>query len=267
MKKLLLATTLLATPAFAADLPVKPLKAIVAPTATSPFYVFVHGGAGFTNIQNDIALPGVATGTPKLWPAGLMVGGGFGYLSSIGPISIGLEAEGNYDFTKATITDTVPMDCVGAVCVGALGNVHAKNSWFFAEKALVGITASQVMGYVPGAASPANWPVPITVPAGFAQNLMLLGVVGAAQRNVDLCATDVDLNTFCGSQWKNGLLFGAQVRAAISQNVSLRIEYDYVKFNQTFTAANVVEKLGPVFANTISAKDEQRVMAGFNYNF
>jgi len=175
MKKLLLASVygLLASwPALGADLPPKPpLKAIAAPTVASPFYVFVHGGAGVTNVQNDIALPGVATGTPKLWPAGAMVGGGLGYLSSIGPISIGLEAEGNYDFTRASINNTVPMACAdgaSAVCVGALGSVHAKNSWFFAEKALVGITLSQITGYVPGATSPANWPVPITVPAGFA---------------------------------------------------------------------------------------------------
>jgi len=255
-------------PVMAADLPPKPpLKAIAAPTVASPFYVFVHGGAGVTNVQNDIALPGVATGTPKLWPAGAMVGGGVGYLSSIGPISIGLEAEGNYDFTRASINNTVPMACAdgaSAVCVGALGSVHAKNSWFFAEKALVGITLSQITGYVPGATSPANWPVPITVPAGFAQNLMLLGVVGAAQRNVDLCATDIEMNTFCGSQWKNGLLVGAQVRAAISQNVSLRVEADWIKFNQSFTAANVVKDLGPVFANSVAAKDEYRVMAGIN---
>lgn len=252
---------------YGADLPVKPLVKAPVAVSTSPFYVFVHGGVGLTNVQNDIALPGVVTGTPKLWPAGAMVGGGFGYLSSIGPISIGAELEGNYDFTKASITNSVPMDCAGAVCVGALGNVHAKNSWFFAEKGLVGITISQITGYIPGAASPANWPVPITVPAGFAQNLMLLGVIGAAQRNVDLCATDIDLNTFCGSQWKNGLLVGAQARAAISPNVSLRLEVDWIKFNQTFTAANVAKDLGPIFANSISAKDEYRAMGGLSFNF
>jgi len=263
MKKLLLASVygLLASwPALGADLPAKPpLKSAFVPvTAVSPFYLFIHGGAGFTNVQNDIALPGTATGTPKLWPAGAMVGGGLGYLSSIGPLSIGVEAEGNYDFTRASITGVA----CGDFC--AMGRVDSKNSWFFAEKALVGITMSQIFGQIPGAGQPSNWPVPITVPAGFASNMMLLGVVGAAQRNVDLCATDINMNTFCGSQWKNGLLVGGQARFAVSPNVSVRIEYDYIMFNQTFTAANVVEKLGPVFANTVAAKDEQRVMAGFN---
>lgn len=255
----------------AADLPNRLIpKAPVAVTSASPFYVFMHGGVGLTNVQNDIALPGLATATsgPKLWPAGAMVGGGFGYLSSIGPISFGFEAEGNYDFTKATLTSDTPVACIGAACVAALGQVTSKNSWFFAEKGLVGITISQLTGFIPGSAQPANWPIPITVPAGFAQNLMLLGVVGAAQRNVDLCATDMNFDTFCGSQWKNGLLVGAQARAAISQNVSLRLEVDWIKFNQTFTAANVVAgPVGAVFANSIAAKDEWRAMGGLTYNF
>jgi len=241
----------MAGPAIAADLPAKPLlKSAIAPVAApSPFYLFIHGGAGITDVQNDIALPGVAAGTPKLWPAGAMVGGGAGYLSSIGPLSIGVEAEANYDFTRASV------GCIGVMpCLGA-----TKNSWFFAEKALAGITISQITGYVPGAAQPANWPVPITVPAGFAQNMMLLGVIGAAQRNVDLCAMDLGTGTsLCGSQWKNGLLTGAQARFAVSPNVSVRVEYDYIFFNQTFTPQQSVA----LFANTVAAKNEQRLMAG-----
>ncbi len=240
MRKLLLASVygLLASwPALGADLPTKPpLKPAIAPigAALSPFYLFIHGGMGITDVQNDIALPGVATGTPKLWPAGFMVGGGVGYLSSIGPLSIGVEAEANYDFTRASV------GCIGIMpCLGA-----TKNSWFFAEKALAGITADKVSGYIP-------------------QNMMLLGVVGAAQRNVDLCAMDLGTGSnLCGNQWKNGLLTGAQARFAVSPNVSVRVEYDYIFFNQTFTPTQSV----PLFANTVAAKNEQRLMAGFNIN-
>ncbi len=254
MKRMFLALLLTgaAIPALAADQNLPPrLKAPVV-VAPSPFYVFIHAGAGFTDVQNDIALEGVATGSPKLWPAGFMVGGGLGYLSSIGPLSVGVEAEANYDFTRAGV------NCMGA-CLA-----ETKNSWFFAEKLLAGITLSQIFGYVPGSAQPANWPVPITVPAGFHQNMMLLGVVGAAQRNVDLCAMDLGTGSnLCGSQWKNGLLVGGQARFAVSPNVSVRVEYDYIMFNQTFTPAQSVR----LFENTVAAKDEQRVMAGFNLNF
>jgi hypothetical protein len=254
-RTVLAAALLLALPglAGAADLPPHqaiPVKAAPV-TVPIPFYVFVHAGAGFTNVQNDIAFPGVAAGSPKLWPAGFMAGGGFGVLNSIGPLSVGLEAEANYDFTRASVDCVVVTPCLGS----------AKNSWFFAEKALAGITLSQILGYVPGSAQPANWPVPITVPASFNQNMMLLGVIGAAQRNVDLCALDVNTGaSLCGSQWKNGLLSGVQARFAVSPNVAVRVEYDYVWFNQTFTPRQSV----PLFANTTAAKDEQRLMAGFN---
>ncbi len=255
MNRLILSLAALAViagtiPVMAADLPAKPpLKSALTPVAPSPFQLFIHGGMGITDVQNDIALPGVATGTPKLWPAGAMVGGGVGYLSSIGPLSIGVEAEANYDFTRASV------GCIGIMpCLGA-----TKNSWFFAEKALAGITLSQIAGYIPGSAQPSNWPVPITVPASFTSNMMLLGAVGAAQRNVDLCAMDLGTGTsLCGNQWKNGLLTGAQARFAVSPNVSVRVEYDYIFFNQTFTPAQSV----PLFANTTEAKHQQRLMAG-----
>jgi len=156
MKRLIFIAPMLGAllhPAAAADVPKK--AAAPAATSTSPLYVFVHGGAGITSTQSEIALPGFATGSPKVWPAGAMIGGGVGYLSSIGPLSFGVEAEANYDFTHASV------GCVGLLpCLGS-----SKNSWFFAEKALFGITLSQILGYVPGNAQPANWPVPITVPA------------------------------------------------------------------------------------------------------
>jgi opacity protein-like surface antigen len=251
MRKLLLLTTILATPCFAADLPLR--KAAPVGVTPSPFYVFLQGGAGFTNTQSDITIAGVATGTPKIWPAGAMVGGGFGYLSSVGPLSVGLEAEGDYDFTKSSISCTGVIPCMGS----------AKNSWFFAEKVLFGITLSQIAGYIPGSAQPANWPMPITVPSTFTQNVMLLGEVGMAQRTVDLCALDITGTEACGSQWKNGLLVGAQARMNISQNASLRVEYNWIDFNQTFTPASATA----IFADTVSAKNQQRLMAGFNYNF
>jgi len=236
----------------AADLPAKPLLKAPAAYVASPFYIFGQAGLGLTDVQNDIALRGVATGSPKLWPAGFMAGGGFGYLSSVGALSFGLEVEANYDFTRSSV------DCFGA-CMA-----QTKNSWFFAEKALLGVTLAQITGYIPGSASPVNWPVPITVPASFMSNLMLLGVVGAAQRNVDMCVMDLGTATnLCGSQWKNGLLVGAQARFAISQNTSVKVEYDYVLFNQTFTPQQSV----PLFSNAVAAKDQQRTMVGLVYNF
>lgn len=242
----------------AADLPAGkkaiPLRADPAPAASSPFYIGLTTGAGFANMQSDITAPGLATGTPKVWPAGFMVGGVAGYLSNTGPFSIGAEVEADYDFTHASV------GCSGVIpCLGS-----ARNSWFFAEKLIGGLTIAQVTGFIPASAQAANWPHPITVPASITSNVMILPEIGFAQRNVDLCALDlVTGNNLCGSQWKNGFLYGAQVRFAAAQNVDVRVEYNYIDFGhgQTFTPAQSV----PLFANTVAAKDEQRVMFGFDY--
>jgi len=60
-------------------------------------------------------------------------------------------------------------------------------------------------------------------PLASLRTLWLLGVIGAAQRNVNLCAMDIgNRQNLCGNQWKNGLLTGAQARFAVSPNVSVR---------------------------------------------
>lgn len=274
---------------FAADLPARgPLvkSSPLVTAAASPFYIFGHGGVGLTDVQNDIAFPGTVTGSPHLWPAGAMIGAGFGVLSPIGPLVFGAEIEGNYDFTKGSAgSGATGFGCSPGSCTAA--DVHtqisSKNSWFFAEKALFGFTISQIMGYVPGSAQPSSWPVPITVPASFANNMMLLGVVGLAQRNVDLCATDVSnmetstrmgvttetsTATSCGSQWKNGFLVGGQARWMIAPNTHIRAEYDFVNFKSTFTpAASSAVFTALQGTNVASAKDEHRFMIGAGYNF
>lgn len=243
-----------AIPAIAADQNPKavPVKA-AAVAAPSPFYIGFTAGAGFSNQQSDITLPGVATGTPAIWPAGFMAGGviGIGYNTALG--YVGAEVEGDYDFTHASIGCTGVLPCMGT----------SKNSWFFAEKALWGVSLASITGYIPATAQPQNWPIPITVPASMAANLRLLAEVGMAQRNQDICALDLGtLNSACGSRWMNGLLIGGQLQAAISQNVTLKAEYNWINFNQSFTPQNAAS----VFPSTFQAKDEQRFMLGLNYN-
>jgi opacity protein-like surface antigen len=258
MKRILFSLFLLSGchPAFATDLPPKamPVKAAAPAPAPSPFYIGFTAGAGFSNTQSDITLPGVATGTPKVWPAGFMAGGVAGFVNTIGVFSVGAELEADYDFTRSSV------GCTPA-CLGT-----TKNGLFFAEKIMGGITLAQINGYVPSNAQAAHWPIPITVPASIVNNVMILPEFGLAQRNVDLCAADlVTGNAMCGSQWKSGWLFGGQVRLAASQNFDVKVEYNYIDFGhgQTFTPA----QSAALFTNTVAAKNEQRFMVGANYHF
>jgi opacity protein-like surface antigen len=238
-------------PALAADLAYKAKDA--PPPAPSQFYVGIHAGVGVSNQQSDITLPGVATGTPAIWPAGFMAGAvaGVGANTPLG--YVGGEIEADYDFTHASIGCTGALPCMGT----------SKNSWFFAEKGLWGFSLGTIAGYVPANAQPSNWPIPITVPASFAANLRILAEAGVAQRNQDICALDLGtLNQACGSRWMNGLLLGGQLQWAVSQSVTAKAEYNWINFNQSFTPQNALS----IFPTAFQSKQEQRFMLGFNYN-
>ena len=244
-------------PAIGADLPnVNKAYPFSAPrTPATPAYVYIQAGIGVLDAQNDISLGSRSAVSPRTWLGGGLVGAGLGYLVTGGPIAYGGEIEANYDFTNSSLA------CLGIAFPCA---ASVRNSWFFAERLLVGITAAQMFGYVPGSASAANWPIPITVPASFWSNLVILGTVGAAERDVNLCVTGlVTLAQLCQGQWRTGLDVGGQVRLAVSSNSSIRITYDYLFDNQSFAPPQTRSP----FTNAVWAKDQQRVMGGYVYNF
>jgi len=90
-----------------------------------------------------------------------MVGGGVGYLSSIGPLSIGVEAEGNMisPGLRSAVSPSCPV------------SGKPRNSLFFAEKALAGHYSIQFFGYCPRKRPPSpKLACSDHGPAGFAQN-------------------------------------------------------------------------------------------------
>jgi len=81
-------------------------------------------------------------------------------------------------------------------------------------------------------------------------------VVGAAPSNVDRGATDISMNTFCGSQWKNGWLLGAQARFAVSPKRIGSGAVCYIQFSQDIHGRQLWGKSWDEFAIRW-AKDEQ----------
>lgn len=229
------------------------VKAAAVPATASNFYIGAWVGAGFSKTQNELTIPGVATGPVTGYPTGIMPGLTLGYASNGSPIYWGASIDLGYDFSRGD---------VGGMTAGTtLGS--RKNGFFLAEVAEIGVSASTVGGYIPTNAQPQNWPVPITVPGSVWNNLIFAARGGFAQRNVDLCATESTGGSACASKVINGPLVGFKTKAMISANTEVFLTYDHVFWNSSFTPAAAT----PLFANTTAAKDEDLFRVGFGYHF
>jgi hypothetical protein len=263
MRKLLLLTTILATPCFAADLPLQRKTALVV-AVPSPFYIGAWGGAGFSKTQNELTVPGLVSGPVSAYPTGIMPGLTLGYASNASPIYYGAAIDIGYDFSRGSVDNAA---VIPGTPLGVNTSVTRKNGLFLDEVLEIGIGASTIAGYVPSNAQPQNWPVPITVPGSVWNNLIFAARGGLAQRNVDLCGNGMDalgnLTTQCASKFINGPLAGAKIKAMLSANTEAFVTADYVWWNSSFTPASAT----PLFANTVSAKNEILFRAGFGYHF
>jgi len=243
---------LLASPAFAADMPTKAAPASAQP-ALYGLYVGVHGGAGWANQQYDfVTIPGVVTG--DIHPAGVMGGATLGFGGAIGAAWAGVEADFDYDFTRAS-----------SGC-GDAGNCTVKNGWFMTQGLVFGVPLPAIMGVLPqsGAIKPNQWPIPLAAPTNIsAASIMPAIKAGLAERNVSACATPIGAgNTVCDQRWMLGPFVGAQLRSAISQNWTAKIEYDYVFFNKSWTSPDATV-LGPAKFRSLN---EQRTVIGLDYH-
>jgi len=250
MKRLLLA--LLATPAFAADLPIKTLGPAPIVAAYNPFYLGLEGGMGFTREENVISAQGIAVGTPKLYPTAPSIGVALGYINNTGPLAIGAELYGDYNFSAQDL------NCVAGICTA-----KARNSLSAGADILVGFTLGQMIAVTPSSAQPQNWKVPVTVPSSIMNNLQLLGSVGAAGKQASLCAMDlVTAQELCGSEWMGGLSVGGQIRFLAAAQWDVAVKYHHNFYNHTFTPTQSI----PVFSNSVTAKGEDTFKVGFNYH-
>ena len=246
--------------AFAADLPAKKAVLKAAPvTAVSPFYGFLQAGVGFSTQQNDLTIPGVAVmGSPKEYPSGMLIGGGFGVQAPTTGIGfLAAEMTVDYDFTRASTACTPGFGCEG----------YSKNSFRLAQEVLWSPfpTPAQAAGILPSNAQPAHWPVPITVSGTWTTNVMFLPKFGIAERSLDVCAGNLGglLPAVCATRWLVGPTAGFQVRIPISAQADLKLDYDFDWYRTAINSAN-----SPVFGtSTFVAQNEQIVKAGFAFHF
>jgi opacity protein-like surface antigen len=259
---LVLAFSVAAFPAYAADVPLKApkkfLEPLTAAAAGSGLYVGINGGMAFTGQQYDfVTLPGLAEvasgGTGKLYPAGGMAGLTLGFGGPIGSAYAAIENDFDYDFTQASTSCMV-------------GRCSSKNSWFLAQKVVFGAPLPTIAGVIPnkaGLTPPSQWPIPIAVPTNFTMSSIMPAVVaGIAEHNISACATLDGTNLSCGNRWVSGLLLGVQLRFAVAQGWSMKAEYDYVFFRHSFTPTAAL----PLFVGQYKQLNEQVLRIGVDYH-
>jgi hypothetical protein len=264
MKKLLLAIASLAVitgyyPALAADLPAKALPQTAPVAAYNPFYIGIQAGMGFTPDQNVIATPGLAVGTPKVYPTSPSFGVVLGYLNNTNALAYGAELYADYNLSQGGISCDAALAAL--TTTGCLA--RSRNTFGGGADFLFGFTAGQVIGAVPANAQPQNWRLPITVPTSVMNNLQLLGSVGAYGRQAGLCVADLGTGQdLCGSEWMGGLSVGGQLRfmAAKDWDVAVRYHHDFIR--HTFTPTQSI----PLFTNSVAAKDQDRFTVGMNFH-
>lgn len=210
MKKLLLGLALLASPAYAADLPI-PRKAVaVAPatlcsvTSCTGFYA----GVDVTGMGSNLDILGSGI-NGSVFAGGMMIGAHAGYQLWNGAYFIAGEAGCSYDVSQR---------------LSALGG-GPSDKYICQEVLKAGMQLAGLFGIGQGApAAPSQGPVPINIPALLQNSLMSPFVtMGAAQRHN-----------------KNGLVTGAGANFVLSSNWSTTFEYRHINYQKGEVAPGMV---------------------------
>lgn len=210
MKRLLILLTLLASPAYAADVlvPAKPLPKVLAYQCTqfscSGFYV----GPNLLGVGADIT--DVTSGVPA---SAFTSGGGLG-------VDAGYQFwNGQFFFAGEVFGDFTALNL-------GTGNGF-KNTWIAGEVGKFGMGLSGVLGQaVPAQTAPSQSPVPVSVPNSLSTSMMSPYVaVGAVER-----------------PWGTGWAVGGGISYILAQNWNLDIMYLNVNYNNANINSLVTEQ-------------------------
>lgn len=218
MRKLLLLTTLLTTPSFAADMPALAKSAVV--VAPSPFFAGIHGGMGWTNREyQGFTLPGDVSG--NFYPTGGLVGLTVGAATNFGAFYAEAFADADYVLSRATL--------VGTDAFGNTFNVVSKNGFQFREGVFFGLSLPTItLGQLS-----ASW-----------NNITIGPEGGAVQRQMGACLVDGVNPDACAQRWYGGTFVGGQAKFAITPNSAIRIQIDHDFYNSAWTQTGGAAVLG-----------------------
>lgn len=233
-----------AMPALAADLPVRKADVVtVQQPYTGLYFGVLGGGAKTTGDVEFLSIPG----TGNLKPSGYMLGGLVGAGTWLGNFFVGVEADVNFDFSKAKQPCGVISDC------------ELKSGWFLTQRLVIGTQLSTITGAArrAGGVAATQWREGIQVPATLsAAALMPILTLGIAERRIEACVNIPAIiiekaliaeESSCAKQWIVGPTFGGGFRLPVSSGFSLGAEYLYVKYNKHFSPSGGPSIFGEEF--------------------
>jgi outer membrane immunogenic protein len=242
MKKFLASASFLvlgAASAMAADLPMKAVPYMAPPVFSwTGCYIGAHGGGGFMrDTFSDHGTGGLA-------------GGQIGCNYQDGNWVIGLEGEGSWSGIKGTFTSSEGISQVEALVIGSSNTeiFTTKNKWDASIAARAGITFDRTLIY-----GKAGW---------------VWGKFDYSASEPACCGPFAPIETINGSATLNGLLVGIGIEHALTQNWTVKLEYDYLRFGSKPVGFNdCVSGEGCIFTTRSQNADKQLFKVGFNYLF
>jgi outer membrane immunogenic protein len=228
-------------PALAADLPSAPppqapaaYVPVVAPVYNwSGIYVGINGGYAFGSTNWSPAAPDIGTGTFNT--NGGLVGGTAGVNFQSGQIVFGIEGDWDWADIKGTSSNTT--STLGG-CPGALPcSFETSSDWLATFRGRVGYAFDRVLIYATGGGAAGNVKATITNP-----NTAFTG--------------STDTTEF-------GWTAGGGIEAALTDNITAKVEYLFVDLSDGNCAATVCGTP----ANVPVSFDASFVRAGLNFKF
>ena len=214
--------------ATAADLPIKAPREVVVPEYDwSGFYVGAHAGKAWgRNRFDDPTATITSQGNPFIvLSEGPVFGGQIGINWQVGHFVLGAEADVDWASLRGNFTFD-PVTSVSAT------NTNIRS--LATGTGRFGVAMGQWLGYLKG---------------------------GVAWADVDFSVTPAATNIVTVTQQRTGLTGGVGLEVAFWQNVSAKIEYDYLFFGQ-----QTVSFFTPVHPLDVN-QQVQVVKAGFNVRF
>jgi outer membrane immunogenic protein len=225
------AAAILASPAIAADIPVKaPLLKTPPPVISTWTGCYIGGNAGWFGASqtaetvplNNDGIFGETTTSHNLGGNGAIGGAYAGCNWQAGQTVIG--GEGDLEFPRRNDSNTqFSAETLGAPpgIPNYIATSSASNNWLGSLRGRIGFTTGQWLLYATGGAA---W-------TRTSHNVLVTGIPTAAQGpNSDIASTTLSAD-------KPGLTVGAGVERMLAPNWSVRLEYLYYRFGGSSSAA------------------------------